>query len=101
MPVRYQPPYDVKTYIRGFAVYFDTTGLSYLSNVWTALVVPYGRGVRNTTIGAWRKRWKRWGSRGVSGSRATFSEMDSPFVRCWEGNACQRRLAGFLADVRR
>lgn len=65
----------------------------------TALVVPYGPGVCDTTTGALPNRWKSRGGRGASGSRAVCFETDLRLVRCRDKHKYQRRLAGWFADV--
>lgn len=52
LPVWYPPPYDVTTYIRDYAEFFNALRFSKLPNVGTTLVTVYGPVVHNMLIGA-------------------------------------------------
>lgn len=92
---RDDPLFPVFLYVDEFieclaARQFAAIGIS--GDAWTIRDRRHGREC-DTAIGIWRKHWWRWGSSSGSELSSYLHNIESPYVRCYEGAGYERRLS--------
>lgn len=100
-PARFPPPYFMEQYIAQEVLRHDVRRFILLPSYLWRLSTTHNHHSWDTAAGAWRKKWKQWGELGTSEFRTASLDMDIPFIRCAVEVGYQRRLAAFLATLRR
>lgn len=88
-------------YISTYANSIDAKRFEFMHEAGSAASVKDTRGADHMTrFGAWAARWNHWGNRGALQSLCKGAYVDTPYLRCFEEQGYEERLAALVSRYR-